>query len=390
MEKFMKYAIFFYNLLGIEPYRKDMVYEKEIRRTWTLYGAHVFNLFLVTLAESIYFWMAYKEGNIVEAVTVSSYIAFVVVGVCKISFIIWKKPQLSELMRRLEAIHPHGGTQEEAYKARDFLRSFLKISFRYSLLYSLLIWTFNLYPLGEYLVYEKILHLREVGKMLPYLLYIPWEWQDNWSYYLLLFSENMAGCTAAASQISTDLLICAVVTLIVMHFEHLANTLKNHKLSGDWKEDSRFLAHTVSYHESLLRLLKEINDLFGIPLLFNFMVSSGLICFVGFQMTVGVTPDMIFKLFLFLFSSTSQVYLISYYGQLVADAGLDISLAAYSQDWYHADTRYKRGLIIIICRAQEITYLKATIFLNITRSTFTELLQMSYKFFTLLRTIYAN
>lgn len=320
MEKFLTYAIFFYNFLGIEPYKNDFVHQKESRRARIILWANAINLFLVTLAASIYFRMAYKEGDIVEAVTVSSYIGFVVVGACKMAFIILKKPKLSELVKQLEDIHPHGATQEDAYKAKDYLRTFLKISFRYSLLYSLLIWTFNLYPLVENLVYEKLLNLRVVGKMLPYLLYIPWEWQENRTYYILLFSESMAGCTAVAAQISADLLICATATLIVMHFEHLGNTLRNHNLSGDWKEDSRFLAHIVCYHENLLRLLSDINDLFGIPLLFNFMVSSGLICFVGFQMTVGVPPDMIFKLFLFLFSSTSQVYLICYYGQLVADA----------------------------------------------------------------------
>ncbi|KAH8331119.1 hypothetical protein KR067_011818, partial [Drosophila pandora] len=314
MEKFLKYAIFFYNFLGIEPYKKDVVHQKESRRARIILWANAINLFLVTLAASIYFRMAYKEGDIVEAVTVSSYIGVVIVGACKMAFIILKKPKLSELIKQLQDIHPHGAIQEDAYKAKDYLRTFLKTSFRYSLLYSLLIWTFNLYPLVENLVYEKLLNLRVVGKMLPYLLYIPWEWQDNWTYYILLFSESMAGCTAAAAQISTDLLICATATLIVMHFEHLGNTLRNHNLSGDWKDDSRFLAHIVRYHESLLRLLSDINELFGIPLLFNFMVSSGVICFVGFQMTVGVPPDMIFKLFLFLFSSTSQVYLICYYG----------------------------------------------------------------------------
>jgi len=44
-------------------------------------------------------------------------------------------------------------------------------------------------------------------------------------------------------------------------------------------------------------------------------------------MTVGVPPDIVVKLFLFLVSSMSQVYLICHYGQLVADA---VSLTLWS------------------------------------------------------------
>jgi len=83
------------------------------------------------------------------------------------------------------------------------------------------------------------------------------------------------------------------------------------------------LAKTVQYHQRILRLMDVLNDIFGIPLLLNFMVSTFVICFVGFQMTVGVPPDIMIKLSLFLFSSLSQVYLICHYGQLIADAVRD-------------------------------------------------------------------
>ncbi|KAH8306250.1 hypothetical protein KR018_005251 [Drosophila ironensis] len=390
MEQFMKYANFFYKAVGIEPYSLDLVPRKEGWRTWILFAANVLNLSLVATGESIYLRMAYDKGNILEAVTVASYIGFIIVGSSKMFCILWNKPDLSAMMRELRGMHPRGKADEEAYRLQEHLRTCSRISRIFSLLYSLLIWTFNLYCIMEFLVYDKWLNLRVVGKTLPYLMYIPWEWQDHWSYYLLLFSQNFAGYTSAAGQISTDLLICAVATLIVMHFEYLSDNLRNHKLSGVWEEDSLFLANMVRYHERLLRLSSKMNELFGIPLLLNFMVSSFVICFVGFQMTVGVPADMIFKLFLFLISSMSQVYLICYYGQLVADSSFGVSEAAYSQDWHNGDIRYKRGLLLIIVRAQNITYLKATIFINITRDTMTDLLQLSYKFFALLRTMYVN
>ncbi|KAH8248334.1 hypothetical protein KR032_001196, partial [Drosophila birchii] len=410
MEKFMKYGNFFYQLVGIEPYARERLDDKSSLRARTLFLANAINLILVGSCESIYVRSAFKDGKLLEAVTVMSYIGFIIVGMSKMLFIRWKRVTMDEMMRDLKELYPRGKIQEQRYDLPRYLRTCSRISLTYSTLYSVLIWTFNLFSVMEFLVYEKWLKVRVVGKTLPYLMYIPWEWEDNWSYYPLLLSQNFAGYTAAAGQISTDLLLAAVVTQLVMHFDNLSSKMENHQLTRNWEKDSRFLRDIVRYHERILRLSDLVNDIFGVPLLLNFMVSSFVICFVGFQMTVGVPPEMIIKLMLFLFCSLSQVYLICHYGQKVADASSGLSLATYKQDWTYADIRYKRALVIIMVRGQRTIYLKATIFLDITRASMTDvrmgrqsvvlsshliqffnfqILQTSYKFFALLRTMYA-
>nr|NP_524279.2 odorant receptor 85b [Drosophila melanogaster]Q9VHQ7.2 RecName: Full=Odorant receptor 85b [Drosophila melanogaster]AAF54244.2 odorant receptor 85b [Drosophila melanogaster] len=390
MEKLMKYASFFYTAVGIRPYTNGEESKMNKLIFHIVFWSNVINLSFVGLFESIYVYSAFMDNKFLEAVTALSYIGFVTVGMSKMFFIRWKKTAITELINELKEIYPNGLIREERYNLPMYLGTCSRISLIYSLLYSVLIWTFNLFCVMEYWVYDKWLNIRVVGKQLPYLMYIPWKWQDNWSYYPLLFSQNFAGYTSAAGQISTDVLLCAVATQLVMHFDFLSNSMERHELSGDWKKDSRFLVDIVRYHERILRLSDAVNDIFGIPLLLNFMVSSFVICFVGFQMTVGVPPDIVVKLFLFLVSSMSQVYLICHYGQLVADASYGFSVATYNQKWYKADVRYKRALVIIIARSQKVTFLKATIFLDITRSTMTDLLQISYKFFALLRTMYTQ
>ncbi|XP_022220256.2 odorant receptor 85b isoform X1 [Drosophila obscura] len=390
MDKFMKYTNFFFTTLGFEAYATESRQPTDSLRNRLVFWGSLSNLGIAGLGECIYFCMVISEGNLLEAVTVMSYIGFVAVGFIKIFFIRWKKTALSALMQELEDMFPRGKVQEAKFQLEEYLRSCSRISFNYGLLYIVLIWTFNLFPVMELIVFEKWLKIREVGKLLPYLLYVPWKWDDNWSYYLLLGALNIAGITSAAAQISSDLLLCSVATQLVMHFDHLARSMEHHNLSGNWPEDSRFISEVVRYHERILRLSDVVNDILGVPLLLNFMVSSFVICFVGFQMTVGVSPDMITKLFLYLVSSMSQVYLICHYGQLVADASSGLSVAVYNQNWTQADARYQRALVLIIARAQKTTYLKATIFLDITRSTMTDLLQISYKFFALLRTMYVQ
>lgn len=60
-----------------------------------------------------------------------------------------------------------------------------------------------------------------------------------------------------------------------------------------------------------------MNGVFGIPLLLNFLTSSVMVCFVGFQMTLGLSADHTVKLALFLISAVSEIYLICYFSDLL-------------------------------------------------------------------------
>ncbi|KAL7728637.1 hypothetical protein ACLKA6_012628 [Drosophila palustris] len=391
MDSFLKFANFFYKALGIETYTR--VSRPSVSSIWNsiVFWANMINLSVVMFAEVVYVIMAFALGkNIVEAIMVMSYIGFIFVGMSKMAFVWWKKAALNGIMQELEEIFPRNKDDQSAYQLDRYLESCSRLSFNFSLLYSVLIWTYNLFNIAEYLVYELWLQTRVVDLTLPYMMYIPWNYAGNWSYYVLLVAQIFAGLTSAAGQVSSDLLLCAVATLIIMHFDFLSRTIESRQLSGDWSKDSKFLSGTVQYHERLLALSAELNEIFGVPLLLNFLISSFVICFVGFQMTVGVPPEVLIKLLLFLVSSLSQVYLICHHGQLIADASTGIASAVCNQNWSYADVRYRRALAFIIARSQKPAYLKATVFMQITRVSMTELLQLSYKFFALLRTMYAK
>lgn len=321
MDGFLKYANFFFKAVGLRPYKKSSEPQTESIWVKVLFLANVVNLGYVLILEAVYVLVAMKTGeHILEAITAMSYIGFVLVCCNKMLFVWWKRPQLTLVMQQLEEVFPHGEEDQMAYRLDQYFSSCSKISFTFSLLYSVLIWTYNLFNVMQYVFYEVIFGTRHVELTLPYIMYLPWNWQGHWSYYLLLFSQNFAGYTSAAGQVSTDLMLCAVATLIIMHYDYIARSIETKELSGDWAQDSRFIADIVRYHERLLGLSEHLNDVFGVPLLLNFLISSFVICFVGFQMTVGVEPDVMIKLFLFLFSSLCQVYLICHHGQLMADA----------------------------------------------------------------------
>ncbi|EDW04518.1 GH12567 [Drosophila grimshawi] len=345
MDSIFKYANFFYSVVGIEPYTKTSRSSVASHSISPVFLGNIITLSVNMFGEMGFVLVAFATGeHILEAIMDLSYIGFVFVGIIKIMSIWQKKPALSHIIWELEKLFPCDKAAQSAYNLDKYLNSCLRISFIFSILYTVLTWTYNLFDITEYCVYDLWLGIREVPHRLPYPVYIPWHWQEHWSYYVMLIYQDFAACVAAAGQVATDLLICALTTLIVMHFDYLARTIEKQVLSGDWSKDSRVLLDVVQYHERLLLLSNQLNEVFGVPLLMNLLISSA----------------------------------------------FSISVAAYNQNWNYADVRYRRSLILIIARSQNPVYLKATVLMTITRATMTELLQLSYKFFALLRTMYAG
>jgi len=141
----------------------------------------------------------------------------------------------------------------------------------------------------------------------------------------------------------------------------------------------------------LCRITDVINKVFGVSLLLNFMSSSVLVCFLGFLLSIGVTPILICKLGLYLVAATVEIYLLCYFSESLIDAVSDsvqirdtaylhfirilqsegVSSAVYEMNWFGADEGFKKMLIVIAIRAQKPVFLKATVFLDMSMSTMT-------------------
>lgn len=70
----------------------------------------------------------------------------------------------------------------------------------------------------------------------------------------------------------------------------------------------------------LLSISDVINEVFGVTLLLNFLSSSILVCFVGFQMTLNQSPEIICKLAVYLVAATVEIYLLCFFSDRLINA----------------------------------------------------------------------
>ncbi|KAH8418469.1 hypothetical protein KR009_004708 [Drosophila setifemur] len=389
---FLKYANVFYLSIGMLAYDHEGRGKRKELLLFVVFIAQMVNLNVDLLSELIYVFQAIGNGsNFLEATMNLSFIGFVVVGDLKIWAIWRQREKITHVVRELERLHPSKAYQQAEFGLKGYLDGYRRYSVFYFSIHLVLIWSYNLYWAVYWLVCDFWLEVRQFERMLPYYCWVPWDWSTGFSYYLLYVSQNIGGQACLSGQLAADMLMCALVTVLVMHFYRLAGRIEEHVAGLEApKRDLEFLQAVVAYHQRLLLLCQDINDIFGVSLLSNFVSSSFIICFVGFQMTVGGEIDNLVMLVLFLFCAMLQVFMITTHAQRLLDASEHIGQAVYNHDWFHADLRYRKMLVLIVKRAQEPSRLKATIFLNVSLVTVADLLQLSYKFFALLRTMYVK
>ncbi|KAL7728634.1 hypothetical protein ACLKA6_012625 [Drosophila palustris] len=395
LDKFFRYVNIFYLSIGMVAYESE---ERNNNNNWTrnllncYFFCLVLNLNFVLLSELIYVALAFaKANNFLEATMNLCFIGYVVIGVIKIRHIWYQRTQLTRVVAQLQQLHPAEERQQAEYKMDEYLRGYRFISIFYSSMQMVLVWSYNLYWAAYYLIYDFWLGIRTFKRMLPYYCWTPWDWSSNWSYYVMYISQNLAGQTCVSGQLAADMFMCALVTLLIMHFKRLGTRFEQH-VAGQLppEQDLDFLQKGIIYHQRLLLLSEEISKIFGIPLLCNFASSSFIICFMIFQITIGGNIDNLAMLGLFLFCSMGQIFIIGSYAQRLIDASEQVGQCVYNHDWFGGELRYRKMLLLIIRRAQRPSYVRATMFLNVSLITVTDLLQLSYKFFALLRTMYTK
>ncbi|XP_059050555.1 odorant receptor 85b-like [Achroia grisella] len=147
------------------------------------------------------------------------------------------------------------------------------------------------------------------------------------------------------------------------------------------------LLDIIMQHRTLLRLSINIENLYGFPLLFNFMNSSVILCFCTFCCVV------IEKWYEFMYKSCvvttlCQTWFICWYGQKLINSGEKISLALYNCGWYYASHKNKRNLQIMMRRAQRKLCVTTYGFAVICLESYTTIIKTSWSYFTLIFNAY--
>ncbi|KAI8033535.1 hypothetical protein M5D96_013718 [Drosophila gunungcola] len=374
-EDFLGLAMIYFRSMGVEPYESD----KKPGLGFQLYLVfHIINMIFVWVSMMVFVFDSVcndTSSDFLEVTIVMSYVTYGNVGVLKIIAIQLQKAKLTNLVRHLKCLLPPPiAKEQELYGVKHYLQRCRLISKRFICLFTTMLVTNSVSAIVQYVIQRWLLHVPNVEPNLPYVPIAPWSYRGTWRFLPTYLLQSIAAYTCTCGYIATDLMLFAVSLQVIMHFKTLARTLRefdvqnnrNKKLADN---DLRKLRGLIACHIEILEVTNEMNDVFGVPLLLNFLNSTLLVCNVGFQLTIGIGLDFVGRQVLIIICALVEIYLICYFSQQLIDASNDISFAVYEMNWMEADPRFRKMLMLMSMRAQKPVRFKATIFLDISIET---------------------
>ncbi|XP_034940852.1 odorant receptor 13a-like [Chelonus insularis] len=211
--------------------------------------------------------------------------------------------------------------------------------------------------------------------------------QTNYPAYGYLYiysitSGGLGGCTIAGAT--------SLNLIMVMHgaakFKVVRKRLEALKSEADNKEEFK---ECVIQHQSAILFAERVEGTINILALGQFLISSGLLCFAGVQITmVEQAKGDLMKYSSFLNSAIFELFLFSYSGNELMSESEAIGMSIYKSDWIGAD--FMKSLRIIIMRSFIPSTITAGKFYNMSLMSFTSVLSTAFSYFTVLQTMHSE
>ncbi|XP_067205636.1 odorant receptor Or1-like isoform X3 [Linepithema humile] len=125
----------------------------------------------------------------------------------------------------------------------------------------------------------------------------------------------------------------------------------------------------------IFHFTKEIQDIFGTVIFFQFLSNCVIICLIAFnvsQMKVYI-PAVLIGMLTYLCCMTYQIFIFCWHGNELHLHSIRIVTAAYSSGWFSGTERFKRSLQIVMIRAHRPFILSAGNIMLLSLDTFVQI-----------------
>lgn len=327
IEKFNKFSTSlstpqsFFSIMGLTLFEND---NGKLRSKWfyiklTYFWIQYIALLLCLIGEIIYFITSLGSfKNFLAMIETTSYIGFVALSLIKLLIIFIHRKKLLAVIDDLNELFPRTIESQVKYKIKIYMKRANYLMKYFAILYMILIWIFNLLPL-----FESYMHYRDTGiwiRSFPYRIWYPFDALADGVFEVNYIIQGWAGFNSASASVAVDVLFCAIISQICMQFEILQYDILNleidsENLNGEYES----LCKCIQKHEKLIQLSNVLESCYSLPMMFNFVASTFIICLTGFMAMTGVSAFDLFKFFIFLVSSLTEIFVLCWYGNRILD-----------------------------------------------------------------------
>nr|ARO76448.1 odorant receptor 43 [Conogethes punctiferalis] len=279
----------------------------------------VLSMFSMLVEETSFFISRYAPENFLELTQLAPCLGIALLSVLKILPIAAKRQKISVLTKSLNklynAILMDPEKREVVKKEILLVHTIIKYFF---ILNTILITVYNFAPLA-FMLYAYLKHNRIEYKV-PYAVSLPFALDSYPKWFIVYFHSIISGFVCILFVTSVDALYCMLTSQICSNFTVISNEILHLDESGVHR-----LKDLIIYHQQVLKLSDDLEEIFKLVNLFNVVVGSTEICALGFNITtgdLGHLPGYI----LFLSSVLLQILLMSVFGEKLIREVISISV----------------------------------------------------------------
>lgn len=355
---------------------------------------------LINLSINLILMMIYVLLNISDLslingpASTTGYIGLAIVKSISISS---NKKEFKDLIETLNDLFPKSKDEQKAFGVVNYRIGYRRIeNFSIYLHFSVGV-LFTVGPIVKFLVSGIWIN------KLPFENWFPFDEYDPRCYNFILLLEIFCSITTLAVLFGADMCLISFVTLISMKFDVLCHRLHQLEDSGSIDVHNKFI-ELIKLHKTLIRLSKNVEKIFTVPIFINFFGSSIFIGLNLYQATLGTNFANYLRSANLVTASMLQIFLICYYGDKLTSAAENLTNAVFNSGWNKQMRDRKYFLVMMIQRSQKPTVLSALKFSAVSLRSFTtvsiqiliifralmicvfQILSWAYSYLTLLRT----
>ncbi|KAB0797232.1 hypothetical protein PPYR_08226 [Photinus pyralis] len=222
------------------------------------------------------------------------------------------------------------------------------------------------------------------------------------NYEISLCYQNLSIIWIGYHFVTADLLVADILVHISFQFKMLQNSFRrivSNSLAKQvedkcgpvkicdptgqpivqWKYLNQTLKETIRYHMAILDMADEMEELCSGLLLFVFISTLGMLCFIIYRAsTLPFTDTQVLRNLFEGMSIALQVLIICFWGQEVANESESVAHSILESNFAGTDLRFQRALQLAMLRSQRATALTAGKFTSIGLPTFAWIMRTSY------------
>ncbi|XP_047521442.1 odorant receptor 46a-like [Pieris napi] len=243
-------------------------------------------------------------------------------------------------------------------------------------------------------VYPIYLHIK--GIQLDFTIWLPFDENQDPYFYITAVYSWITTTWLAIGNTTMDAMVSTLLAQAKTQLHILGYNLST--IVDECKEDNGNTSDNVSallhqrfksilrHHEEIVRFTKNIENIFGSVLAYQFLIGGWIICTSVYRLVdIEIVSTEGFSMVTYIICMLFELFIYCYFGSEVTQASIELTDDAYSMNWLDIPVKNRKELIIFMERIKRPIRVMAGRIVPLSNDTFVSIVKSSYSFYALLR-----